>query len=98
MSSPKESKKCFVIMSFDEELSDVYHQAIGPAAQNLGYDAFRIDRPTHPGNIPAEIIQRRAQGLAKEKRPDSVDEDAGRAAADPAVFFTCYKPSSEIEA
>lgn len=51
------TKKCFVIMSFDEKYDRVYHQAIKPALDNCGYRAIRADDNPGPSNIPSEIIR-----------------------------------------
>lgn len=51
------TKKCFVIMSFNDKYDRVYHQAIKPALERCGYCCVRADDDPGPANIPAEIVR-----------------------------------------
>ena len=51
------SKMCFVAMSFDPELSDIYSVGIKPAVETLGYDAVRVDTKPHNEKIDSRIIE-----------------------------------------
>jgi len=47
---------CFVAMSFDPALKSVFDEAIYPAAKVCGFEANRIDRKLHNGDINDAIL------------------------------------------
>lgn len=51
------TKKCFVIMSFNDKYDRVYHQAIKSALEKCGYRCVRADDDPGPANIPANIVR-----------------------------------------
>jgi hypothetical protein len=51
----KESRKVFIAMSFDPSLDSLFDNAIKPAIEACGYDAFRIDRTEHNEKICDKI-------------------------------------------
>ena len=51
-----DSKQCFVAMSFDPRLNDVYRQGIEKAIEDAGFEARRIDKEDHNNKICDEII------------------------------------------
>lgn len=50
-------KKCFVIISFQENYDHVYSFAIERALRDKGYSCSRVDENKKPANIQAEIIR-----------------------------------------
>ncbi|MFH1093877.1 MAG: hypothetical protein V1739_06970 [Candidatus Omnitrophota bacterium] len=51
-----DSKQVFVAMSFDENLKNIYDEAIKPAAEECGFDAVRVDSQEHNEKICDRII------------------------------------------
>ena len=47
---------CFMIMPFDEGRKKIYDEAIKPAVEASGYQCFRADELSHPGNIIRDIV------------------------------------------
>ena len=50
------SSRAFVAMWFDDSMNDVWERGIGPAIEDAGYEAIRIDRKEHANKIDDEII------------------------------------------
>lgn len=50
------SKRAFVAMSFDEDLNDLFDQAIAPACDACGFKAHRTDMEEHNEDICDKII------------------------------------------
>lgn len=51
------SSKCFVAMSFDEDLEDIFSVGIMPAIKSLGYEAIRVDKVHHNEKIDSKICE-----------------------------------------
>ena len=49
--------QAFVAMWFDESMDDVYEQGIRPAIEDVGYEAYRVDRTHDIGKIDDAIIR-----------------------------------------
>lgn len=50
--------QCFVIMSFDPQLDEVYEEIYKPACEELGVACRRIDESHVPGSITTDIINK----------------------------------------
>ena len=50
------SKQAFVAMWFDDSMADAYDNGIGPAIEDAGYVAMRIDKKVHNDKIDDQII------------------------------------------
>lgn len=51
-----DSKQCFVAMSFNSELNDIYERGIKKAVKDAGFKPIRIDREEHNEKICDKII------------------------------------------
>ena len=52
----RDSKQCFVAMSFDKNLDELYDKAISKAIIDSGFYPFRLDREEHTDLIPFKMI------------------------------------------
>lgn len=52
----KNSKAVFVAMCFDKDLKEIFDNAIVPACQECGFEAFRVDSAEHNEKICDKII------------------------------------------
>ncbi|MDD5698252.1 MAG: hypothetical protein PHH77_06505 [Victivallaceae bacterium] len=51
------SSKCFVAMSFDKDLEDIFSLGIQPGVSTLGYEVIRVDKVAHNDKIDSKICE-----------------------------------------
>lgn len=52
----KDSRQCFVAMSFQKKTNSIYKNAIKKAIEETGYTAYRIDKDEHTELIPYKML------------------------------------------
>jgi hypothetical protein len=73
------TRNAFVAMWFDQSMTDVFDQGIGPALTDAGYAPIRVDRLHHSGKIDDQIIAeiRRARFVVADFTCGTVATDGG---------------------
>ena len=51
------SSKCFVAMSFDKDIEDIFSIGIQPGVSALGYEVIRVDKVAHNEKIDSKICE-----------------------------------------